>query len=508
MVLANRYRIAGLLGKGGMGEVYRAYDLTLEQPVALKFLPEASAANPAAMARLRNEVRIARQVSQPNVCRVYDIGQVQGQFYISMEYVDGEDLSSLLRRIGRLPADKGVEIAWRLCAGLAAAHAKGVLHRDLKPSNVMVDGRGQVFITDFGLACLTEQLPGIEVRQGTPCYMAPEQLSGKEVSVSSDIYSLGLLLYEMFTGKRVFQPNSRAELLRLHENMLLTSPSFLVKDLDPSVERLILSCLDPNPRNRPYSAWAVSSGLPGGDPLAAALAAGETPSPDMVAAAAATAGLTSRVAAWCMASVVIGLASVALLSTQVNLIERGLLSARPMPWCKRRAISSKASDTVTTPTDSAHGFRYDANSYLRYVEKHDPSPNRWSRLAAHQPPLIHFWYCQSPVYLEPGSHFGRSVGPSRIMSVAATVDACDSPAVAPGLVRVKLDPLGRLLYLSAAPSQAEEAPDRSVLFDLELSRGASQVGFTRAATMDSTRRVRCPSRLGGIYGTTGLFAAR
>ena len=108
-LLAKRYRIAGLLGKGGMGEVYRAYDLTLEQPVALKFLPEASAANPAAMASLRNEVRIARQVSHPNVCRVYDIGQVQGQSYISMEYVDGEDLSSLLRRIGRLPADKGVD---------------------------------------------------------------------------------------------------------------------------------------------------------------------------------------------------------------------------------------------------------------------------------------------------------------------------------------------------------------------------------------------------------------
>jgi serine/threonine protein kinase len=157
MLLAKRYRIAGLLGKGGMGEVYRAYDLTLEQPVALKFLPEASAANPAAMARLRNEVRIARQVSHPNVCRVYDIGQVQGQSYISMEYVDGEDLSSLLRRIGRLPADKGVEIAWKLCAGLAAAHARGVLHRDLKPSNIMVDGRGQVFITDFGLACQKQQ---------------------------------------------------------------------------------------------------------------------------------------------------------------------------------------------------------------------------------------------------------------------------------------------------------------------------------------------------------------
>ena len=278
-LLANRYRIAGLLGKGGMGEVYRAYDLTLEQPVALKFLPEAHSANPVAMALFRKEVRMGRQVSHPNVCRVHDIGQMQGQTYISMEYVDGEDLSSLLRRIGRLPPDKGLEIARRLCAGLAAAHERGVLHRDLKPSNVMIDGRGQVLITDFGLASFAEQLPSAEVCRGTPSYMAPEQLCGKEVSVKSDIYSLGLVLYEMFTGKRVFQANSIAELLGLHENMLLTSPAFLVKDLDPAVERAILSCLDPDPHNRPYSALAVSAALPGGDPLAAALAAGKTPSP-------------------------------------------------------------------------------------------------------------------------------------------------------------------------------------------------------------------------------------
>src|ERR1700680_3492118 len=168
----------------------------------------------------------------------------------------------------------------------------------------MIDGRGQVSITDFGIACFAEQLPRAEVCQGTPSYMAPEQLSGKEVSVRSDIYSLGLVLYEMFTGKRVFQADLVAELLRLHENMLLTNPSFLVKDLDPAVERIILSCLDPDPQNRPYSALAVSAALPGGDRLAAALAAGEIPSPEMVAAAGTTGGLPSRVAGWCLASVV------------------------------------------------------------------------------------------------------------------------------------------------------------------------------------------------------------
>ena len=122
-----------------------------------------------------------------------------------MEYVDGEDLGSLLRRIGRLPADKALEIARKLCAGLAAAHEKGVLHRDLKPANVMLDGRGQVLLTDFGLAGLAGEIEGAEIRNGTPAYMAPEQLAGEEVTVRSDIYSLGLVLYEIFTGKLPFE---------------------------------------------------------------------------------------------------------------------------------------------------------------------------------------------------------------------------------------------------------------------------------------------------------------
>src|SRR5579859_5251208 len=203
-LVASRYRIIALLGRGGMGEVYRADDLTLGQGVAMKFLPDAAASDEALLERFRNEVRIARRVSHPNVCRVYDVGEVDGQTFFTMEYVDGEDLASLLRRIGRLPADKALEIARQLCAGLAAAHAKGVLHRDLKPANIMLDGRGQVVVTDFGLAGLVDQIPGSDVRSGTPAYMSPEQLEGKEVNAKSDIYALGLVLYEVFTGKRAF----------------------------------------------------------------------------------------------------------------------------------------------------------------------------------------------------------------------------------------------------------------------------------------------------------------
>src|SRR5579863_4103772 len=306
-LLAERYRIIAKLGQGGMGEVYRADDIVLNQPVALKFLPPDVTDNPQALDRFRNEVRIARQVSHPNVCRVYDLGEINGQLFLSMEYVDGEDLGVLLRRIGRLPEPKALEISRKLCAGLAAAHEKGVLHRDLKPGNIMLDSHGQVLITDFGLAALTGQVEGAEIRNGTPAYMAPEQLDGKEVTVRSEIYSLGLVLYEIFTGKRPFESSTLSDLIRTRNESAPASPSTLVHDLDPAVERVILRCMERDPALRPQSALAVAAALPGGDPLAAALAAGETPSPQMVAAAGDASGLSPKIAIACLAFVVAGL---------------------------------------------------------------------------------------------------------------------------------------------------------------------------------------------------------
>src|SRR5271165_6340741 len=198
-LVAGRYRIISLLGAGGMGEVYRATDLTLAQPVALKFLSDVGDNSQRMLELFHNEVRVARQVSHPNVCRVYDVGEADGTPYISMEYVDGEDLASLLHRIGRLPADKALEIGRKICAGIAAAHDKGVIHRDLKPANIMLDRRGNVVVMDFGLAAVADQLRGAEARSGTPAYMAPEQLRGEQVTAKSDIYALGMLLYEIFT---------------------------------------------------------------------------------------------------------------------------------------------------------------------------------------------------------------------------------------------------------------------------------------------------------------------
>ena len=156
-------------------------------------------------------MRIGRQVSHPNVCRLHDIVEIEGHTFLAMEYVDGEDLASLLARIGRLAPDKAIDVARDLCAALAAVHDKGIVHRDLKPANVLVDGRGRARLTDFGLAIGLET-PEPGAIAGTPAYMAPEQLRGGEITFRSDLYALGLILYEMFTGRRFFEAKTLADL--------------------------------------------------------------------------------------------------------------------------------------------------------------------------------------------------------------------------------------------------------------------------------------------------------
>src|SRR5436190_7415961 len=253
-VLDVRYRIVGLLGRGGMGEVYRADDLKLGQAVALKFLPKQLTHRADRLARFHQEVRLARQVSHPNVCRVHDIAEAGGQHFLSMEYIDGEDLASLLRRIGRLPPDKALELARQLCAGLAAAHERKVLHRDLKPANVLIDGRGRAHLVDFGLADLAEGRRGAPEIAGTPGYMAPEQLMGREVTTRTDVYALGLVLYEMFTGKRALTIDGAFLGGRPPIGEPHVRPSTHIPELDPAIERVIMRCLEPDPVRRPSSA--------------------------------------------------------------------------------------------------------------------------------------------------------------------------------------------------------------------------------------------------------------
>ncbi len=257
-ILAGRYRVAGLLGRGGMGEVYRAEDLKLGQTVALKFLPEAARDNPARLALLLDEVRIARAIGHPNVCRVYDVGKAGGRHFLSMEHVAGEDLAGLLRRLGRLPEDRVVTIGRQLAEGLAAVHAEGILHHDLKPANVMIDDTGRVRLADFGLAAVA----GADALGGTPAYMAPEHQAG-EASVKSDLYAFGLVLYELVTGRPAFEARSPSELARLHREVAPRPPGELVEGLAGVTERLILQCLEKDPHDRPASAREVAAALAG-----------------------------------------------------------------------------------------------------------------------------------------------------------------------------------------------------------------------------------------------------
>ncbi len=450
-VLAGRYRIVGLLGKGGMGEVYRADDLKLGQAVALKFLPPQFAKETKWLEYLHNEVRLARQVSHPNVCRVYDIGEVEGHHFLSMEYVDGEDLASLIRRIGRLPQDKGLEIARQLCAGLAAAHDRGVLHRDLKPSNVMIDGRGRVRITDFGLARLAAEQEISDAGAGTPAYMAPEQLIGGQVTEKSDIYSLGLIIYEVFTGKPAYDADSKDALLRQRVSTPPAPPSTLVPDLDPEVERVIQQCLAKEPKDRPRSALAVAASFPGGDPLAAAIAAGETPSPEMVAEAGASGRLRKRSASVWLAVLLLGLVTASFLADKSTVLGNAGLSEKPA------ALEKVARDLIDDlgyepqPKDRAYGFEY-AKDYLwslrieknLQIDRKEPQPG--------EQPGMYFWYRQSPDYLLPVDRYSWMVS------------ADDPRPTLPGMVGMRLKGNGDLIEFYALPhkdSDLRNEPENS-----------------------------------------------
>ena len=459
-VLIERYRVIGLLGRGGMGEVYRADDLKLGQPVALKFLPRPFAEDRDRIERFYAEVRTARQVSHPNVCRVYDVGEIDGQQYLSMEYVDGEDLASLLRRIGRLPSDKALEIARELCAGLAAAHDKGVLHRDLKPANVMIDGRGRARITDFGLAVAANEVQEGEV-SGTPAYMAPEVLAGKGASVRSDIYALGLVLYELSTGRKAFEGASLQELKRKHTEDPPTAPSALAPGFDPAVERVILRCLEKDPALRPASASQVVAALPGGDPLAAAVAAGETPSPEMVAAAGREEQISPRLSRGLLVTVVVSLMAL------VALIGRAHLLAAVDSQKAPEVLRARAREILATlgmpdrPADWAADILED-EPFVGWVMENDPSPERWNHGIARD--AIDYRYRQSPTVLLPSFFVGNPFPGPRVTEIDPP------PSMQSGDLTLRLDAEGRLTFLSVEPRELEKDhgsspdPDWAALF--------------------------------------------
>ena len=450
-VFGQRYRIIGRLGKGGMGDVYRADDIKLGQPCAMKFLPEQLGQDRAALIRLFNEVKIARAVSHPNVCRVYDLGEEGTQHFISMEYVDGEDLSSLLRRIGRLPGDKALQIARQLAAGLAAAHEKGVLHRDLKPANVMVDGRGHVRIMDFGLAGLAEELKGDTGRAGTPAYMAPEQLAGRGVTAKSDVYAIGLLFYEIFSGKPVFRPESMQDLARLHKQPIAPLSS-LVPDVDSGVEKVIMKCLERDPDLRPASALTVAN-LLGGDALTAALAAGETPSPELVAASGSRGALTPAIAAALLLSCILAVFGAASLNSKVKLFATQKMEYAPMTLADKARDALKQLGHNNRGVDSAFGIEE-----VR-VEVQEGQP----AIA----PKMRFWYRESDRPFPPGA--------------GGLISRLDPPPAASGERNVLMDLRGNVIEatapvasgtLASAPSAAAALPEPELVRIVKLTDAA------------------------------------
>jgi serine/threonine protein kinase len=249
--LGVRYEILGEAGHGSMGNVYKARDRETGETVALKLLKPEIASDQAMMHRFKNELLFARKITHKNVCRVYEFNRVAGIAYTSMEFVEGESLRSVLNRFGGLPHRKATDLALQICSGLKEAHAQGIVHRDLKPENVMIDGQGNVKIMDFGIARSMEagtRLTGSMV--GTPAYMAPEQVAGKPVDYRTDIYSLGLILYEMFTGVPAFSADNSIAVALKQMREDPAPPHEIEPNLPVATERVILKCLEKDPAKR------------------------------------------------------------------------------------------------------------------------------------------------------------------------------------------------------------------------------------------------------------------
>jgi serine/threonine-protein kinase len=402
--LNERYRIIGRLGRGGMGEVFRADDLKLGQPVSLKFLPRALAATPGLLERFHAEVRNARHVSHPNVCRVYDIGEIDGQHFLTMEFVDGEDLATLLRRIGRLPAAKANEVARQLCAGVAAAHDKGVLHRDLKPSNVMLDGDGRVRITDFGSPS-AERSRRRRLRRHTRLHVARAvRREAGHASAATSTRSGSCCTSCTRAGghstrsvSRNGRTATRIRSPRRHRHAAIHSTK----------RRSARSCAASRriPRSDPRRRCSSRRRCPGGDPVAAALAAGETPSPEMVAASGGDGALSPR-SAWMLLGL-FAASIVAILALAPHATDLGLAPLRRGP----EVLRARAREILAQlgldrgAVDSADWFDRDYEP-MQYLAQHMPS-TKWRPIVAARE------HRRVPLPAEPGMDGdARLAGPS------------------------------------------------------------------------------------------------
>ncbi len=261
--LAGRYEIIEELGKGGMGNVYRVEDKKTNEELALKLIKPEIAYDKKILERFSNELKLAHKISHKNVCRMYHLGEEEGVHFITMEYVPGEDLKSMIRMTRQLTVGTAISMTKQVCDGLEEAHRLGVIHRDLKPSNIMIDKAGTIRIMDFGIArsLKTKGITGTGVMIGTPEYMSPEQVEGREADQHSDIYSLGIILYEVLTGRLPFEGDTAFAIGLKHKSEKPEEPRKLNSQIPEDLSRLILKCLEKDKENRYQSAREVHSEL-------------------------------------------------------------------------------------------------------------------------------------------------------------------------------------------------------------------------------------------------------
>src|SRR5215470_8793913 len=262
-VLAGRYEILQLLGRGGMGAVYKARDSELDRTVAIKLIRAEFAKNPEILRRFKQELILARQVTHKNVIRIFDLGQDDGIKFITMDFVEGQDLRQLLRENGKLPPEQAARVMLQICRALEAAHGEGVIHRDLKPQNIMLDGNGRVYVMDFGIA-RSAYVPGMTQTGaliGTPEYMSPEQARGEKLTEHSDIFSLGIIFYELLTGKSPYPGDAPLATLwkRLMEKP--KPPMDVVPGIPKPLNDIVMKALEIEPEHRWASAREMAQQL-------------------------------------------------------------------------------------------------------------------------------------------------------------------------------------------------------------------------------------------------------